>query len=202
MRPVQRPACPIVQPRQYKTYLDSLLQVFGAYCSYCERPDKLDVEHVTPTSKEPTLELDWNNLLLGCPRCNRDFKKSNNDNRIGYLWPDTDNTFHVFNYLPDGRVKAVAGAFSAQAEALAELVKLEDSAHQSVLNLGRRRAFKIANHMLNRYRTGSADISEVIDNAEAGFWSVWMTVFSSERSVVDALTDSQNFPGTARSHFI
>jgi len=201
MRPVNRPACPITSPSRYQAYLLPLSQSFGAYCSYCERPDKLDVEHVVPTSKQPSLELEWTNLLLGCPRCNRDFKKSRNDDRVGYLWPDTHDTFSAFEYLPDGRVRSTPSATQAEADALADLVKLEDSAYQATLNLERRRAFRMAERMLVRYRNGDADLFEVVDVAGAAFWSVWMTVFRNESPVVAALIDPQNFPGTATQYF-
>ncbi|MDR7122589.1 HNH endonuclease [Rheinheimera soli] len=201
MRPVARPVCPIPQPRDYHAYLESLRLVFGVYCSYCERPDKLDVEHVIPKSRQPALELEWNNLLLGCARCNRDFKRSNNLSRLGYIWPDTHDTYHSFEYLVDGRVKAVIGPAQVEAKAIADLVKLEDSKHQSVLNLGRRNAFKIAQYMLQSYRNGHASLDNVMVQVQQGYWSVWMTVFVGEPAVVAALIDPQYFPGTAVQYF-
>lgn len=201
MRPVTRPACPIPQPGDYHAYLAPLRLAFGAFCSYCERPDKLDVEHVVPTSSQPALKLDWNNLLLGCARCNRDFKRSNNPSRVGYIWPDTHDTYNAFEYLVDGRVKAALGPAQLEADAIADLVKLEDSQHQSVLNLGRRNAFKIAQYMLQSYQNGHASLDNVVVQVNQGYWSVWMTVFSGEPAVVAALIDPQYFPGTATQYF-
>lgn len=201
MRPLQRPPRPIPIPADYKIYLEPLRQAFGSYCGYCERPDKLDVEHVIPKSKVPALEVDWDNLLLGCPRCNRDFKKSRNDDRTGYLWPDQHDTFHALEYLPDGRVKPVAGAFQHDAAQLIDLVKLEDAAHQATLNLGRQRMFRLAQRMLEHYQNGHTTIADVIDVARLGYWSVWLTVFANEALVVTALTDPNNFPGTHRAYF-
>jgi len=201
MRPVQRPACPIALPTQYKAYITPLLQVFGAYCSYCERRDKLDVEHVVPTSHQPALELDWGNLLLGCPRCNRDFKKARNQSRAGYIWPDTDDTFHAFEYLPDGRVNVAIGSANQAASALADLVRLNDATYQAVLNLARRDTFKIAQRTLVHYQNGNANLDDVILQAQQGFWSVWLTVFAMQPTVVSALLDSANFPSTARQYF-
>ncbi len=97
MRPVQRPDIEETHTT-YSSYLEPLIRSFGQYCSYCERWDKLDVEHVVPKTKAPHLKTEWDNLLLGCARCNRDFKKNKNDKRDGYLWPDTHNTFRAFTY--------------------------------------------------------------------------------------------------------
>ncbi|MDZ7868222.1 MAG: HNH endonuclease [Rheinheimera sp.] len=201
MRPIKRPACPIARPAQYKAYLNPLRQAFGTYCSYCERRDKLDVEHVVPTSHQPALELDWDNLLLGCPRCNRDFKKAKNQTRAGYIWPDTDDTFHAFEYLPDGRVNVAIGPMNQSAAALADLVKLNDAAFQAVLNLGRRDTFKIAERTLVHYQNGIANLDDVILLAQQGFWSVWLTVFAAQPAVVSAMLDPIHFPGTARRYF-
>ena len=73
MRPLQRPEYTGKPVKKHKDYLDDLLSAFGQYCAYCERFDKLDVEHVIPQSKAPELTLTWSNLLLACSRCNRDF---------------------------------------------------------------------------------------------------------------------------------
>ena len=106
MRPVLRPNYVGTLYTQYGGYLKPLKTTFGQNCSYCERIDKLDVEHVIPKTCPvgKPLIVDWNNLLLGCPRCNRDFKRAKNTTRTGYLWPDMDDTFSCFDYKSDGRV--------------------------------------------------------------------------------------------------
>lgn len=80
-----------------------LSERIGEYCSYCERPGDLHVEHVVPKSIAEELKTEWSNLLLGCVNCNS--RKSNdNESRDGYLWPDCDDTFDAFVYRSGGRV--------------------------------------------------------------------------------------------------
>lgn len=201
MRPVQRPVYtgePV--ENDYKKYLKPLIDAFGGYCSYCEREDKLDVEHVVPKSKAPGMELDWNNLLLGCPRCNRDFKKSQNDNRYNHVWPDADNTFDLMRYFKDGRVKPaenLSGEVRTAVENTIKLVCLDDSRNpQKPLSLGRRRAFKMAESAKQRYLQGNETLDEVIDEASAGYWSVWYTVFKDIDAVATRLIGDEQFPNT------
>ena len=74
----------------------------------CERPDSVDTEHVIPKSKPlgRDLEVNWNNLLLGCESCNRDHKKNKNDSREGYVWPDKEDTFQYYTYDDTGDMKS------------------------------------------------------------------------------------------------
>lgn len=202
MRPVNRPAYSGESYTRYKNYLGPLVAVFGSYCSYCERPDKLDVEHIVPQSKAPQLALQWDNFLLGCPRCNRDFKRSKNDSRVGYVWPDTHNTFHLLHYFTDGRVKPTVGldrGLQAEVQATIDLVKLDDSKEtQKVLCLGRRRAFKLAERAKAAYVAGSETLEEVLDEAAAGYWSIWYLTFADLPEVATALSiGNPNYPNTA-----
>ncbi|MBP2195547.1 HNH endonuclease [Pantoea cypripedii] len=191
MRPILRPnyTGPVVS--DYKSYLDPLIQAYGGYCSYCERADKLDVEHVAPASKNPLLTLSWTNLVLGCPRCNRDFKRSNNQDRSGHVWPDVHNTFTLLHYLPDGRVQPAAGlppALQAAAQATIDLVCLDDARQpQKPLNLGRKRQHRIALKAKNDFLAGNASVDEIMDQAEVGFWSIWYLVFQQIPAVATAL---------------
>lgn len=200
MRPVMRPTYK-EKHKDYKSFLSPLIKSFGAYCSYCERVDKLDVEHVAPKSKNPALETEWENLLLGCPRCNRDYKKSKNDSREGYVWPDTHNTFALLLYLADGRVKAandLTQETKSAVENTIELVRLDDGKEaQQVLNLARRQKFKIANRAKQKYLDGHQTLEEVIDQAKEGFWSVWFTVFHEITDAKQALLTSKAFPSTS-----
>jgi len=201
MRPLLRPVQPVQTPKHYKSYLNPLLQVFGQYCSYCERLEKLDVEHVIPKSKQPALTVEWTNLLLGCARCNRDFKKDHNDSRAGFIWPDQQDTFHALVYLPDGRVQPANGPTNAEAKATIQLVKLEDTEHQAVLNLARRQKFKQAERMLTHFKNGHTTLAALIEEAQQGYWSVWMTVCVAEPQVVNVLLDPVSFPGTNAGYF-
>lgn len=200
MRPVSRPKHTGEQHTNYKKFLAPLLDSFGSYCSYCERADKLDVEHVAPKSKNPDLEVDWNNLLLGCPRCNRDFKKSKNDNRAGYVWPDTHNTFKLLHYFDDGRVKPAQDLKSPvkdEVENTIALVCLDDSKQpQKTLNLARRRKFKLARIAKDKYQQGNHTLDEILLLAEEGLWSVWFTVFKDIVEVKNALLEYNAYPNT------
>ena len=88
---------------QYGHAKQPLIERVGEYCSYCERPGDLHVEHVVPKSVDGGLETEWTNLLLGCVNCNSR-KGDKNVSRAGYLWPDIDHTFAAFVYRSGGRV--------------------------------------------------------------------------------------------------
>lgn len=106
-----------------------LIERIGQYCSYCERPGDLHVEHVVPKSVEDDLEKEWSNFLLGCVNCNSR-KSDKNDSRDGYLWPDSDDTFGAFVYRSGGRVAVNDGLTRAghrKATALFNLVGLGET---------------------------------------------------------------------------
>jgi uncharacterized protein (TIGR02646 family) len=191
MRPVRRPAYNGTAYADYKSYLPVLIQAYGGYCSYCERPDKVDVEHVIPKSHAQHLITDWNNFLLGCPRCNRDFKKSKNTQRVGYVWPDVENTFNLLIYHSDGRVeprRGLTAALTTQVQATIDLVCLDDSNQvQKPLNLGRRRCFKIAEFAKDRFLANQMTVDEVMDLAAQGYWSIWYNVFQNIPQILTGL---------------
>ncbi|TKI05690.1 HNH endonuclease [Martelella alba] len=193
MRPILRPAYTGPAITDYKSYLSSLLTAYGNYCSYCERMDKVDVEHVVPKSHARHLEVDWHNLLLGCPRCNRDFKKNRNTSRVGYVWPDEDNTYTLLKYHADGRVEPAAGLprpLQKRVLATLNLVCLDDSTKvQKPLCLGRRTAFQIAEMVKQNYLAGNQTLEEIKDFVRAGHWSVWYTVFRDIPEVMRALAE-------------
>lgn len=191
MRPFLRPAYTGKPVTNYQSYLQPLITAFGTYCSYCECLGKFDVEHVAPKSLNPTLATDWNNMLLGCLRCNRDFKKSHNDNRQSYVWPDTHNTYTLLKYWPDGRVQPAAGLANPllqEVQNTIDLVCLDDSQQpQSHLNLARRVAFNVARIFLGHYQNETMTIDDVLAGATQGYWSVWYTVFQPHPEVCTAL---------------
>ncbi len=205
MRPVQRPDIEETHTT-YSSYLEPLIRSFGQYCSYCERWDKLDVEHVVPKTKAPHLKTEWDNLLLGCARCNRDFKKNKNDKRDGYLWPDTHNTFRAFTYESTGRVLVnpeLDDETRQAAENLKKLVKLDDGqTNQPVLNYNRQRVFKMALKFRELFTQGFLDLDGLMSCIHAApAWSVWMTVFADVPEVKSRLLNDSEFPGTAQHHF-
>ena len=127
-----------------------------------------------------------------------------NLSRDGYLWPDEDNTWVAFEYLPEGIVR-VAGSLSeherARAKELSKLVGLErgprrDPRASDLRWRKRREAWRVARVARQRYQENPDVVDLVIDLAKAhGFWSVWMTVFAEHSEVCDRL--QREFPGTA-----
>jgi hypothetical protein len=178
----------------YRSYKDDLLARYGPYCAYCEKKDHdLDVEHVHPKSKGGPI-TDWNNLLLGCPTCNRDFKKSFNVSRKGYIFPDHCESFRNFHYRSDGTIKAR----SAAAVATRKLCGLDRAA----ANSNRIDVYKLARSSKDEILSGKRlPVNLLPWITRMGHWSVWMTVFHDVPAVIALLTNPVNFPGT-RSVFL
>ncbi len=208
MRPVDRGSWPLGDRNEakefhpYRKAKRDLLERLGGYCSYCERTGDLHVEHIVPKCLVPALEEEWTNFLLGCVNCNS-IKSKNNDSRIGYVWPDQDDTKAVFEYLPEGLVRVRADLperIRTRAQALFDLVGLgrrpgNDPRAGDLRWLKRRRAWWQAVRLRGRMEHGLVDLDTVVEFAqEAGFWSVWMTVFADHVQVCDHLRRS--FPGT------
>ena len=187
--------------RSYRKAKADLLARLGNYCSYCERPGDLHVEHVIPVKHREDLEGEWTNFLLGCANCNGT-KQHRNRSRDGYLWPDEDNTRAVFEYLPDGivRVRAdIPEPDRTEAENLFNLVGLgrrptNDPQASDLRWRKRREAWRTAEMARQSIAEGN-DPELVIRLAQAsGFWSVWMAVFHEYPDVRDRLEGG--FPGT------
>lgn len=66
----------------------------------------IEVEHIVPLDNGGD-ELNWENFLLSCKYCNT-VKKARNIDRVGYLWPDRDNTDLVFNYSETNIIEPVS----------------------------------------------------------------------------------------------
>lgn len=133
MRPIERGPWPVEDDggnKEFQPYSKAkadLLDRLGEYCSYCERPGDVQIEHVVPRKHAPDLKEDWNNFLLGCSNCNG-IKSAKNRGRQGYMWPDQDDTRAAFKYLPDSRVrvrKDLPDADRRKAENLIDLVGLD-----------------------------------------------------------------------------
>lgn len=189
MRPLQRPTNSNTYTA-YKKYKPDLLKAFGGYCTYCEKKDgDLDIEHVEPTSKGGGV-TDWNNLLLGCPSCNRDFKKAKNLGRAGYAFPDTNETFAIFRYHDDGRIDGITD----EAQATIKLCGLDRDAPRfsnrtDAIWLADRRKKELLNN-----RITAMDVVE--ESIRHGHWSIWMTVFHDVPEVIALLSDPKHFLGT------
>lgn len=98
MRPVDKGKAP---DKIFKKYQDAELHLeerIGAYCSFCE----FHIQHVPEVEHREAKSsggevLEWENLLLSCKYCNtRKGKIVKVGEKGQYIWPDEDDTFHVF----------------------------------------------------------------------------------------------------------
>ena len=203
MRSVERGSWPTESDGHRKSFSQyghakaPLIERIGEYCSYCERPGDLHVEHVVPKSVKDDLENEWSNFLLGCANCNSR-KSDKNASRDGYLWPDRDDTFGAFVYRPGGRVSVNGGLARPQrgkAAALFDLVGLGETGTRTDRRRRKRRqawdqAVKVRDLINNgNSRTLAVDLAVAI-----GFFSVWMAVFHEDKDMRNRLVNA--FPGT------
>ncbi len=224
MRPVDRGERPTTAGGQRKVYDDyrqarpDLIGRLGAYCSFCEVrvPVPIDAEHIRHQDNNPTLSCEWDNLLLACKNCNstKGTKVDTAADVAARVWPQTDRTFDVFRYRPEGIVELADIqdlALRARARATADTVGLFRrpgpdgglTAQQIERATDRRyqeraEAWRMAEDA--RADLAKADSPELrrwilVSAREKGFWSVWMTVFADDDAMRDAL--NKMFPGTA-----
>lgn len=97
MRPVKKGISTKIYSH-YSKARDDLFNKIGMYCSYCEMrlANMAEIEHVVPVANGGD-GLNWDNFLLSCKYCNTT-KSNDNTSRLGYYWPDKDNTFLAFEY--------------------------------------------------------------------------------------------------------
>jgi uncharacterized protein (TIGR02646 family) len=210
MRPVERGSA----PRDYARYEDAkpdLVARLGLFCCYCERPIKtlLAVEHVIPKILHPELERDWTNFLLACVNCNST-KGDRPVDRHDLILPDQDNPLRAFDYFRSGAVKP-STILNRDVEAKAinilrmtgldkfpdefdgeEFVAALDRWQQrsATWTLASTQKREIADHDSEVLRRSTARMS-----LEAGFFSVWMTVFSDDIDMRRRFIEI--FPGTS-----
>ena len=65
MRPVSKGIAPKIYSK-YSEAKDDLRDKLGNYCSYCEMniSNGMDIEHISPKSKNEELIADWDNFLI------------------------------------------------------------------------------------------------------------------------------------------
>jgi len=214
VRPVDRG----LAPRTYAQYGDAIGDLedrLGTYCSYCERrlPVSLAVEHMSPKSVHPDLELEWDNFLLGCTNCNS-LKGDEDVSDDETLWPDRDNTLLAFAYSEGGFVRIGPGLTDDQrtrAQALIDLAGLDRHGAQGWNRPAardkrwrqREEVWSLAEQCRTHYETlNRSDAAlDLVTGVAAGygFFSVWMTVFETYPKVRSALIET--FPGTSQSCF-
>lgn len=214
MRPVDRgPA-----PREYAQYEDAkadLVSRIGLFCCYCERPIKtlLAVEHVLPKVLRSDLEREWDNFLLACTNCNST-KGDRPVNRAELILPDQDNSLRAFEYAFTGTVKPTTKLGQTVATKAACILwmtgldkfpdEFEGIEYVAALERWQQRsdAWKLAE--IQKREIADAD-SEALRRStarialEAGFFSVWMTVFADDSDMRSRFIDI--FPGTTRGCF-
>jgi len=205
MRPVNKGTVPIDENNNEKVYTayrqakDDLISRLDSFCSYCEMniENQPDIEHVCPKSKNPTLETDWNNFLLACKTCNI-IKDNNNENRDGYIFPDTHNTSFLYLYsinnveiknTLDDEVKDVATKTF-------NLVKLNRKLDTSNRTDDRARA---RNNSWEKAQEALRDLLELPTHTAMirqtarscnGFFSMWLQVFQDYPKVKQAILEN------------
>ena len=229
MRPVRRQASP--QSEDFADYSDAKTELISrlgsgwingshlaSYCSYCERviSTMLAVEHIEPKdgpNGKPELEGRWNNFLLACVNCNS-AKGHQAVNLAQLFFPDRDNTFHAFKYLPDGTVVPATHLSSTDtmiADATLKLTGLDRAQRQTLDAHGRviaeDRASQrmqvwgiavLARDYINMDPNNSAlKESTVLNAVLSGFFSIWMEVFSGNSYMRNRFVDA--FSGTRPS---
>ena len=192
-------------------------QQVAAYCSFCERKIEtmLAVEHIEPKDGpfgNPALVGRWTNFLLACVNCNS--TKGTKQVIFTHLYlPDRDNTFCAFHYLPDGNIVPNPTLSLSQkdiAERTLALVGLDKAMRSTVDEHGRLIAEDRASQRMQMFGIAESALADLLDDpnceplkrqilanaVSGGFFSVWMTVFSSEvemrRRFVDAFSGTRN----------
>lgn len=221
MRPVNKGPTPYSKISHYSDALPFLVDKIGPYCSYCGFAiDHVpEVEHIAAKAAGGDLTA-WDNLLLGCKYCNtRKSKLVGTLNADDYLWPDQYNTALAYQYdhgVPTINKAALSdadpsGNILRKAENLFDLVKLDHipTPREKDRRFAKRnKIYETACESLERYQkfkeTSPDHIDEfakqiVVTATLGGFFSIWMSVFADEPTILNALLDA--FPGTEKEFF-
>lgn len=220
MRAVNKGKSPYESIKEYQDAIPFQENRIGLYCSYCEMSIKHvpEVEHKVSKSLGGELTA-WKNLLLGCKYCNtRKKDKVTPQDKNQYFWPDEDNTAIAYTY-EDGYPK-VNKEYLQELDPTGNLYKKAVNTYK-VVGLGNDPTKKIGEkdrRFFNRNSTyyraldslkswknlkEAPDLwredmkKQILMTATAeGFFSVWLTVFSEEPELCNALIE--RFPGTRK----
>lgn len=218
MRPIDKGEAPDKVFAKYPEAEPYLEERLGAYCSFCEFP----IQHVPEVEHKEAkgaggAELDWDNLLLSCKYCNtRKGKVVAAGEKEQYLWPDEDDTFHVFSYeteipvLNKEFLKTQETEIEKKAQKLYDLIKYGNI---PISPSDRDRRYMKRNEARNyamESKAGWEKVKETEDKeiyfkqiirlAQAtGFFSTWMEVFKDDIEVKKELVKS--FKGTKEFYF-
>ncbi len=184
MRPINKGTAPTVYTK-YSEAKDDLRDKLGNYCSYCEMniSNGMDIEHISPKSKNDDLINNWDNLLIACKVCNR-IKSDNNENRIGYIFPDTHNTAYAYKYAKTkvSVNESLVEDENVLAQATIDLVdinrKKDSTNRKDDRYVARLVEWEKAIDSLKDYESNSCDeVLRQIGRTPSGFISSWLTVF-------------------------
>ncbi|MCP4698748.1 MAG: HNH endonuclease [Gammaproteobacteria bacterium] len=211
MRPIEKhtPLDDRGRPKTYSAYQNArgdLIDQLGDYCCYCgaQLDASLAVEHVQAKDTNPALALKWGNFLLVCTNCNS--TKSNKTIVLqDYYWPDQDNTHLAFVYGAGGTVAPHPGLNDDQrliAKRTLQLIGLDKRpgnypARSDRRWINRKKAWDMAQaakNLLFEQDTPKLRTYIATSATQAGFWSVWVTVFKEDNDMLQRLTKA--FPGT------
>lgn len=208
MRPVNRGNIPKQEDgvtdkvyTSYKQAKDDLRNILGSFCSYCEMniDNQPDIEHVSPKSKNTELENEWDNFLLACKSCNT-IKNNNNENRGGYVFPDTHNTSFLYEYSIDGvSVKDdLPDDIKSLATATFNLVqldrKLDTSDRLDDRKVARNNSWEKAQEAFKDFIELSDNDAMIRQTARScnGFFSMWIQIFKDYPKVKKAILENIN----------
>lgn len=225
MRPVAKGDTPKddagteIEFSEYARARHYLIDRIDEYCSYCERkiPANLAVEHVQPKDLYPLLELEWDNLLLGCTNCNST-KGVKDVNLSDYVFPHKGNSFSLFKYNAKGLVEPadnLPADLNTKAKAMIDLVGLDKKAPRKgtvawMKDTDRRQkhrgeAIIFSEDYRKKYSNADQAVRDmmrsfIIEAAlDKGFWSIWMHAFEAFPEVQKEIINS--YKGTNTTYF-
>lgn len=218
MRPINRGNPPVdangqqIKFSKYEEARPELIRRLGELCSYCEMhlDAGLAVEHIQPKNLQEDKKLLWENFLLACVNCNstKGDTDINDSNIADYLWPDVNNTFLALKYTEGGVVEVNTDlplVVQEKAQRLITLVGLDKNPSNNSTGSDRRWENRFSEwEKANRAKTRLSQTDtplmreQILDTAES-YFSIWMTVFSDDIAMQNALI--QKFQGTASDCF-
>ena len=206
----------------YKEALYPLKNRVGNYCCYCERkyPSHLAVEHKCPKDIKDNwnLILDWKNFLISCSTCNskknsKEYRCITKSNVGTILFPDQDDTYHIFLYNEKNNYSATLNAdfinqplYYLKARQTLRMLKLNecDDISDSATRCYERRAKAITAGILSQIiqRDGIQEIFKGLIESEVkeGCWSIWMRQFEHIPEIKEIILFA--VPNTAVEYFI
>lgn len=227
MRPINKGSTPLIDGNpirvsNYRNWRRHLIDRIGFYCSFCNMRlnDSPQVEHVTAQDLDPSLELEWSNMLLACGPCNRSKSAIPCPPTTHYM-PESHNTHLAFEYfltthprnnLPAAFVRSRQGvSIQAKANNTISLCALDRDTTRTPdqvtdLRWKYRAEIKISASIWRREfdEWGSLQINgfvrllkEMVQNA--GFWSIWFETFHDIFEIRMMLV--QDIPGTDLGSF-